>query len=107
MPTKENEIKRTIKKQLALLSPQLTSIRIASISYNILELVLQLNQIVPGKYRQEILSLSVILDNELAYALELGKDIFIKSTPFITNEQLIEAKETVIKKLTQKLIDIL
>jgi hypothetical protein len=103
----KNEIIKEIRTMFATLTPDLTSARLASISYSILDLVIQLNNDDPGKYRQEILSLSLTLDKELAYAHEIGKDIYIKFVPFVTEEQLIKAKNVAIDKMRLDLTSLL
>jgi hypothetical protein len=56
----ENDCIQEIRNLFSSLSPEMTSTRIASICYNILDLVIQLNQINPGVYRQEILSVKFL-----------------------------------------------
>jgi hypothetical protein len=99
MPKDKDEIITEIRALYATLTPEYTSARLASIAYNILDLVIQLNNIEKGKYRQEILSLSLTLDKELAYAHEIGKDLYIKYVQFVTEEQLRKAKNAAIDKI--------
>jgi hypothetical protein len=99
MTNDKDEIINEIRTLFATLTPDVTSARLASISYNILDLVIQLNTISHGQYRQEILALSLTLDKELAYAHEIGKDIYIKFVQFVTEEQLIKAKNAAIDKI--------
>lgn len=99
MPNQKEEILNEIRRLFATLTTEVTSARLASVSYNILDLVIQLNNLESGRYRQEILALSLTLDKEIAYAHEIGKDIYIKFVPFVTEQQLINAKNAAIDKI--------
>jgi len=99
MAKDKDEIINEIRALFATLTSEYTSARLASIAYNILDLVIQLNNMEHGNYRQEIMALSLTLDKELAYAHEIGKDLYIKYVQFVTEEQLIKAKNAAIDKI--------
>jgi hypothetical protein len=99
MKKTKDEIVNDIRTIFASLNSGMTSARLASSAYNILDLIIQLNSIEPGSCRKEILDLSRTLDKELSYTHEIAKDIYIKNVAFVTEEELIMSKNNVINKI--------
>jgi hypothetical protein len=107
MTKTKDEILQDIRTIFATLTSDMTSARLASSAYNILDLIIQLNSIDLGSCNKIILDLSRTLDKELSYAHEIAKDIYIKNVAFVTEEELIKAKNNAINKIKLDILSLL
>jgi hypothetical protein len=99
MGEEKQTIINELKEIFSSLSADNTSARLVSASYNILDLLIKLNTLEPGSCRKEILALSLTLGNEVAYAHEIAKEIYLKNLPYITVAELLQAKKAAIEKI--------
>jgi hypothetical protein len=96
--TKE-ELISDLKTISASLTSEMTSARLASSAYSIMDLLILMNTIDPGSTRNEIIALSVVIDKDVYHTLEIARDIYIENIAAVTEAELIEAKNKTILKI--------
>jgi hypothetical protein len=99
MPKNKVELINDIREIFSALDTTMTSARLASSAYDILDLLIKMNTIEPGCCRKEIVELSRTIGNEVSYAHEIAKDIYLKNVADKTEIELIAAKKIAINKI--------
>jgi hypothetical protein len=99
MPHTKPELISDLRSISASLTSEMTSARLASSAYSIMDLLILMNTIDPGSSRKEIIDLSVVIDKDVYHTLEIARDIYIANIATITEAELIEAKNKTILKI--------
>jgi len=99
MPKTKDKLISDLQVISASLTSEMTSARLASSAYSIMDLLILMNTIDPCSTRKEIIDLSVIIDKDVYHTLEIARDIYIDYIATVTEAELIEAKNKTIIKI--------